>query len=363
MTSAMRRMWLAFFVASAIGSIARAQTAVTIDDLTAPSSPAFVLLDASPASVARPETPKAFTLNLLNALASTTGLPQDYAVEVAPYWMASHPTLTFHQYQQPNVWRSIAQTFSVSLATVPMTSEAPEADTAGTRLGIGVRTSVVNGRPNPRLEHLVDALHDVDDEILDAVNAGRSVDPELRAKALEAAAAVQAADAERIGFFVALAAAQSWDVPNDDVDRRQVDRRAFWVTPSYRFRPCSDTAHCGSAFDLIGVVRWLHDRNVRFWDYGGRFVWRPTRQFNISLESLGRAHAGTAPPPAEAAPPHANTRTVGTLEYRINQDLVLYGSVGRDFAHDASIRPLVSILGFNIGLGSKASVKADASRR
>jgi hypothetical protein len=58
MTSAMRRMWLAFFVASAIGSIARAQTTVTIDDLTAPSSPAFVLLDASPASVARPETPR-----------------------------------------------------------------------------------------------------------------------------------------------------------------------------------------------------------------------------------------------------------------------------------------------------------------
>jgi hypothetical protein len=362
-SSATCKVWSVFFVACAIGSIAQAQTTATINDLTAPSAPALVLLDASPASVARPETPKAFTLNLLNTLASTRGLPQDYAVEVAPYWMASHPTLTFHQYQQPSVWRSIAQTFSLSLATVPITTEAPEADSAGTRLGVGIRASVVNGRPNPRLERLVDVLRNIDDEILDAENAGRSEDSELKIRAQEAAAAIQAADAERIGFFLSLAAAQSWRIPNDDVGKRQIERRAFWVTPSYRFRSCAGIGPCESAFDLIGVVRWLRDQNGAMWDYGGRFVWRPMRQFNISLESLGRTNGRTASRPVEAAPAPSNTRMVGTLEYRINQDLVLHGSFGRDFTHDTAARPLVTILGFNIGLGSKALVKVDHSRQ
>jgi hypothetical protein len=79
---------------AAVG-IADAQGSVEVDDLRAPTSPAFALLDVTPASVNRPENPKAFTLNVINALAQSNGLPQNYALEVAPYWLASHPDLTF----------------------------------------------------------------------------------------------------------------------------------------------------------------------------------------------------------------------------------------------------------------------------
>ncbi len=339
---------------------ARAQTSVTIDDLTAPTSPAFVLLDTTPASVARPETPKAFTVNLLNSLTSSNGLPRNYALEVAPYWMASHPSLTYDQYQRPGVWHSLAQTFSMSVATVPIEATDTTAP-SGTRLGLGVRTSLVNGSPNPGLAALVEELQRIDDEILDTVNAGREVDPDLRARARQAAAAVQAADAERIGFFVTVAAGQAWAVPNDDLTQQRVERRAFWVTPSYRFRACTATGSCESMLDVIAVVRGLQDADHGWaWDYGGRLVWRPTRVFHVSVESLARSEASRQPVGGLTG---GSSRTAGILEYRIRQDLVLYASFGRDFRNDASADPLVSMLGLNVGFGQKPTVRADGPGR
>jgi hypothetical protein len=344
----------------AVALPAQAQTPVTIDDLTAPTSPAFVLLDTTPASVARPETPKAFTVNLLNSLATSNGLPQNYAIEVAPYWMASHPALTFRQYQHPGVWQSLAQTFSVSVATVPL--EATGAATQdGTRLGLGVRTSLVNGSPNPTLTALVDDLHQIDDEILDTINAGRPVPEELRARARQAAAAIQAADAERIGFFVVLAAGQAWAVPGDDLTQQRVERRAFWVTPSYRFRACTVAGSCESMLDVVGVVRGLQDPDRGWaWDYGGRLVWRPTRLIHLSVESLQRTEASRTPVGGIAG---GSSRTAGILEYRIRQDLVFYASFGRDFRNDAGAEPLVSMLGLNVGFGAKPTVRTDGPDR
>lgn len=342
---------------------ARAQTSVTIDDLTAPTAPAFVLLDTTPASVARPETPKAFTVNLLNSLASSDGLPRNYAVEVAPYWMASHPSLTFNQYQRPGVWQSLAQTFSVSVATVPLTDAAPLEGAGavpqdGTRIGLGVRASLVNGSPNPVLAALVNDLQDVNDEILNLVNARRPVPDELRARARQAAAAIQGADAERIGFFVALAAGQAWAVPADDLTQQRVERRAFWVTPSYRARVCVNEDACPSMLEIVGVVRGLQDPDHGWaWDYGGRLVWRPTRLFHLSVETLQRTEALRVPVGGASG---GSSRTAGILEYRVKQDLVLYASFGRNFRTDTGAEPLVSMLGLNLGFGARPVVRTDS---
>lgn len=352
------RLILPAVTAAALGAAApvAAQTSVTIDDLSAPTAPAFVLLDTTPAAVARPETPKAFTVNLLNSLTSSNGgLPKNYALELAPYWMASHPSLTFQQYQRPSVWQSLAQTLSMSVATVPIETTGATT-TPGTRVGLGVRTSVVNGSPNPTLAALVEALQQIDDEILDRVNAGLEVGPELRARARQASAAVQAADAERIGFFLALAAGQAWAVPGDDLAQQRVERRAIWVTPSYRFRACTASGSCESMLDVIAVIRVLQDR-VRgwAWDYGGRLAWRPTRVFHVSVESLARSEASRQPAGGLTG---GSTRTAGILEYRIRQDLVIQASFGRDFRNDAGVDPLVSMLGLNLGFGQGPTVRA-----
>jgi hypothetical protein len=360
MKAGLRRIWSMLAIACLGAAAAEAQTTVTVDDVTAPTAPAFVVLDVSPASVERPETPKAFTIGILNQLASTSGLPQHYAVEVAPYWMASHPGLTFHHYQHPGLWRSIFETLSMSVATAPLPGATARADPTGTRVGWGVRTNVFNGRPNPTIESLIDVLHGIDDEILNLLNANRPVRAELRTRAREAAAAVQAADAERIGFFLRLAAGQAWAFPNDDVRSSVEERRSFWITPSYRFRGCRRSETCESMFEVVGLARGAKERQGRALDYGGRFVWRPTREFDASIESVGRRRTRNA---AGVSAGRVSSRAVGILEYRFRQDLVVYASFGRDFTNVTGIRPLVAFLGLNIGVGKKPVVTADQSEQ
>ena len=96
-----------------------AQT-VQIEDLRTPTSPAFVLLDVAPASVERPENPKALIANLVSTASQAEGFPKNYALEVAPYWLKSHPHLTFSNYQQPSPAQSLLRTLTLSVGTTPL---------------------------------------------------------------------------------------------------------------------------------------------------------------------------------------------------------------------------------------------------
>jgi hypothetical protein len=322
-----------------------------------------VLLDVAPASVERPETPKQLTLNLLNSIASDAGFPHNYALEVAPYWLASHPTLTFDEYQNPGVWQSIAQTFAVSVATSPIPGASASADPLGTNLGLGVRVSIYNGRANPGVERLVRELEAVNFKILDeearARQSGTPADAKaLLAEASELALRIQAADAERVGFFLTVAGGQVWSYPDDNVRNFDVGRRGFWVTPAYRWRGCAADESCESSFDLIGVVRALREpaRDAR-WDVGGRLLWKITRPFSISAEALRRYDTSDV-----VTEDTDSNRFVGMLEYRIREDLILFGSFGQDFEDLTGKKPLVSLLGLNIGFGKKPTVRPVAGQ-
>jgi hypothetical protein len=339
---------------------------VEIDDLAAPTSPAFVLLDVSPASVERPETPKQFTVNLLGKLTSSDGLPRNYALEVAPYWLLSHPTLTFAEYQNPTVSQSIAQTLAISVATVPIPGATTGDDPTGTRLGLGFRVSLVNGRANPRVETLIEELEAVNFDILDMRQAAKKPgapanDTKLAdalAEASRLALQIQAADAERIGLFVTVAGGQAWAFSGDTFENAVNDKRGLWVTTAYRWRGCAATEECESSFDAIGVARALGAPDIdTAWDIGGRLVWKATKELNLSFEAL-RRRGGTAPGTEDAD----SNRTVGLLQYRIREDLILVGSFGQDFTTLTGEKPLVSLLGLNIGFGDKAVVQPVARR-
>lgn len=355
-----------------IATTAAGQEQATIDDLTAPSSPAFILLDASPAAVERPDNAKAFAVNLLNRVSTEKGLPQNYALEVSPYWLASHPGLTFHKYQNPSPGQSILQSFLLSVATVPIPGATTGAASTGTRLGIGFRTSIINGQPNQALEDKISNLADINGRILDAIQVQRAPastaaqrtqaiadEQKARADAKTLALEIQGLDAERVGVFLTVAGGEVWAFPGDDVSQQKAEKAGLWITPSYRFRACNSDSDqpCETRLDLLGVVRGMKTQGEGTrWDYGGRLIWRAKKELYLSVESLRRnARAATATVAAQTG----SDRTVGLLEYRIKTDLVLYGSFGRDFEKDNGVKPLVSLMGLNLGFGSKATVLAD----
>jgi hypothetical protein len=393
----MRTIALTLFVAvlASVG-VAHAQTTtVELDELRAPTSPAFVLLDVTPAAVERPENPKAFTVNLINAVSKAKGLPQNYALEVAPYWLTYHPSLTFDKYQSPGAM-SLIHTLSISVATTPMTPEADStADPIGTRLGIGVRTNIRSGRFHPRLNQLVEDLKELHGESLDIINAQdpvmeaikkaeedleaakqggqpaaiaaaekalmarqtelgklqaqeKALDSQTTTKALE----IQALDAQRVGLIVALAAGKTWDVPQDDISLSQPGRWGVWLTPSYRFLACTASGECSASIDAIAVLRAMRVASEdTLWDAGGRLVWQPTKELRLSAETLRRWGGGS-----DAVAKNASTRTAAMLEYDLRENLSFYASFGRDFEKATGQKPLVSLLGLNVGLGKRPKV-------
>lgn len=326
--------------AVARGQPAASTTPIQIDDLRTPASPAFVLLDVTPAAVERPENAKALVLNLLQTAHQSDGLPKNYALQVTPYWLMSHPDLTFERYQQPSLAESILRTTTFSVATSPLLDPTGAgAATVGTRMGIGVRTNIVGGQFNPGLPKKLADLDRINREILNNPN-----DADLRADARAVALEIQ--KLERVGFFVTAAAAQVWSVPQDDTSQSQRDRWGVWVTPAYRFLACRADVPCKSVVDAIAVVRAIRDRDEKTqWDVGARLLWQPTEPFTISTEFVRRR--------GREGDDRSSDRTVAILEYRIREDMLLFGSFGRDVQDDDTRRTLVSIMGLSFGFGAK----------
>lgn len=81
-----------------------------LDELNIPSSPAFVMLDESPANIEKPTNPKAFAISLLN-VGKNGG-----AIETSPYWLINHANYSFTDDVANHF--PILQTFAISLASI-----------------------------------------------------------------------------------------------------------------------------------------------------------------------------------------------------------------------------------------------------
>jgi hypothetical protein len=387
----------AMVVALGLGAAAHADAQIAINELAAPTSPAFVLLDVSPSSIERPESAKGFVVNAINKLTSAQGFPKDYALEVAPYWMRAHPTLSFDQYQNPSIVQNLRQSFVVSVATSPIAAAQKGADPLGTHLAVGLHTKVLNGRPHPAMTAKLEFLAKSNDVLFRLDDEKEALEKEVAAKETELAAAttteakapvitvleftrkqlaakneaivkqegdikrtsleVQAFDAQRVGAFLAVSAGQVFDFVGDDTANAEAKRRGFWLTPAYRKVACmTATADCQTTVDFIGVVRVLKDPGAdRMIDYGGKLAWHPKKSLNLSFEALRRIAPEDAGPSNESS--DDSNRMAGMIEYQITDDFSLYGTFGQDFKKATGAKPLVSLLGLNFGFGSKAEVR------
>src|SRR6478672_10027278 len=93
-------------------------SALAVSDARSPDAPAFVLLGVSPSQIERPTTPRALGISLLStALDSDNLIPQNYALSVAPYWLAGHPALSNREYYNPSLRQSVVDTLSFSVVS------------------------------------------------------------------------------------------------------------------------------------------------------------------------------------------------------------------------------------------------------
>ena len=275
-------------VAAGPPSVATAQAppGLSAEDLKTPSTPAATILGSSPTTIERPDNPRGLIFSIASSVASSGGVPQDYAVQVAPYWMRSHPSLMFDSYVNPTIGQRLLRTFAISVATADWTGGTSGATDLGSRLAIGTNAVILSGRVNTKLTELRDQIVKSDGDLILLLRA-RDNDPRLKglntrlsdlkgqlasetdpAKlveiwraidettstvaavtldwnrkvgALEQAvkdmtAEIETMNVERFGFRLVAAAAWSLQIPNDVFTDARAERAGFWATPSYRMR-------------------------------------------------------------------------------------------------------------------------------
>jgi len=384
----------------------------TLDNLKTPASPAFELLGVSPTAIARPATPRALATDLLSKSARGTVLPNNYALEFAPYWLAPRRTLTFEEYVAPSPSQSARQSFSVSFAT-----SRPDtvSDTSSTRVALGIRVVPLAGHASARFRQLLASLDSIQRtripviqkqadalDALDAIVTRRAVHDaalaaatakndavaiaaaneairvdkdeadKARATEREAQATLKAkadsqrvlatamgeADAERRGHFLSVAGGVSGVFPAGRVDGSRLGRIGVWGTYSYRM----ESPH----LDVIGLLRFLRDvadANQNALETGARLLWMHNN-LGISGEWVHR-NAFTVGAPTSTTTGTQRTltfassnRAVGIAEYRAADALYVTMSFGQEFKQlGVDRRPLVAILGLQLLYGDKPAVK------
>jgi hypothetical protein len=130
---------------------------IRLEDFRLSGPPALSLLGIAHASVARPNTPRALIASLVSATGSSGIVPNGYAIETAPYWLASHPTLTLDRYHHATLGQRLLYFTAFSAATARPSARndsiAPDA-----RVSVAVRTLLMNGRPSKALNAISDSM-------------------------------------------------------------------------------------------------------------------------------------------------------------------------------------------------------------
>jgi len=139
-----------------------------ISKLTIPNSPAFSILNFEPSAVMRPTNAKSLAADILNSFDKDGKLLMNLGLEIAPYWLKSHPDLDRDNYLNPKTGQAFLQSFSLSAATVKDTSSGEN------KLGAGFRFKLLNGKPaDDELKGVTSELKSKN-TILDMINGARA---------------------------------------------------------------------------------------------------------------------------------------------------------------------------------------------
>ncbi|MGH7503453.1 MAG: hypothetical protein ACREL7_17140 [Longimicrobiales bacterium] len=324
-----------------------------LDSLRAPVSPAFVLLGVAPTAIERPSSLRAIAISAVSALRRTNGLiPEDYAIETAPYWMRSRPAITLEDLRTADPHETALHTLGISLATTRYEFD-PDGDIPalrGTRIGAGVRFMLFDGTPSPAFDSLIDSLR--------ALHSRCLVLPEPEDEACveelgtqDIARAIQSEARDPGGFVLQVSAALTGDFPNDVFDAGQIHRAGVWITPGWRLRD--------REVELFGVARYLRDRvggiggeHADVFDAGGRVGWDRQR-FALSAEAVQRTTR-------VAGESETRYRVTGMIEARLAESILASLTIGKGYepaeSDPAGRDRVVATLGIGFGAGARPAV-------
>lgn len=343
--------------------------------LRTPVSPAFVVLGVAPTVVERPNTPADLALSVLTRSAALTSLPRDIALELSPYWLIGHPSLTWQSDTTRNLGTSLARTTTLSFATAELGTDARPV----TGLALGFRAAPFSGRVSDesivllkelqsRLAHVGDIVDSISEPAMDRLDD--ALDTELRAvsndaernaaKARRNSAVAEVRSAAkktpryiaafdslkeefgafaptREGFVLEVAAAAAMQAPGAVADSASLARWGAWITAGYQ----------GPTLSFVFVNRFLAssvDSTFDSVDLGMRLIFTSGR-YALSAEGSFRSFTENGAPANEY-------RVAALVDFELQKGLWVNGSFGRDYTA-GSPGSLIAQLGVSMNLAGE----------
>lgn len=152
------------------------EDSLTIEDLKLPVYPGFQILGVSPQEISRPTNVQALNAILINSVTSPNGLADDFAIDMAPYWLIKHPTLSFDCFygfeectngKGGNVF---LQSLSISIASTAYENSADSLD--GRSWGFGAKATILRGKPSTKATEKAKRMIYIKDLNLQAIYGG-----------------------------------------------------------------------------------------------------------------------------------------------------------------------------------------------
>jgi hypothetical protein len=321
-----------------------------VNSLRIPTTPATVLLGVEQTAVEKPTTPAALAATVLNNTENLTSLPSDFTMQVTPFWMSGHPSLTWRKDTTRSVGESLIRTLKISAAA----AQVGTVDAKSTGLSVAAATSVLSGKTSrttvealERLEkHLIDKSiviqtylteEDPTDEEIVAFNDSLN---EARTK-LNPKDSLNDIQTRRVGWKWDIAGGAAWEFADGAASKSDFLGGGAWTTVSHDFE---------SGESFVFVARWMDNKLMSSgWiaDFGLRVI-HESSLWSISLEGVKRYLEGDVDNKDQY-------RYTALFEYKLRDGTVLSFTVGRDFDKDAD-NSLLARLGLSLGLNPVRSL-------
>jgi len=373
------------FMAAFHSNLVFAQKSIDLKDLNIPNSPAFTLLDYSPAVIDRPGTIRAVNASFVSVLGQSDGLPKNFAIEIAPFWLFKNK-LNVYDYlgidniskKQKNIFSNI-RSASFSLGSIFRDSSETQAYNANYFSG-GIRANVIRVMRKQLIPNLVTNIQAIalrqtqllapiatncltsntagteayNDCIASQATTAFGEDATLKAQELT----LQRLLAVKPLFQLDLAGATSTVFQNNTVSANHHFRTGFWGTfqiaiPLTKAGNITQLVENKNYFNIYGMGRYItEDSTIDFitfqknnlLDLGGRIEFE-FEKLAISFETVHRM--------VQNSDAENTNRNVGVIQYRVSEKLFLSGTFGKNFG---SVNNLIALFGLNWGFGKESLI-------
>ncbi|PTR00910.1 hypothetical protein C8P68_101139 [Mucilaginibacter yixingensis] len=376
----MRKILTLLIVLTFSGMALAQSTSQTLNKLAVPQSPAFSITDITPGLAQVPGTPKAFALGVAQSVQQSGSLfPNNFSAQFAPVWWIAPNGLNVYDFlginkntHKDNPWGGIKYTM-LSVAFINKDLIPDNATTTQKVYALGLHTNLFriyrkHSRDTTRAQYLVKRLKDWHDAVqtefdndalliaqLSRYQFKHPEDTAAASKMISKLGESRSTDImKQINDAIAEKPLFNWDIAGAvavygvDDETVKTGRTAVWTQLS-TYIPLGNISN-GNYFTLSAMGRYLADnfeKNdkgviglVNNKDIGANAGFEFNR-LSISVESLYRFASQLG---------GTENRTVGVLNVRVSDNLIVSGSFGKDFAGP---NKLISVFGINLGLGKE----------